>query len=182
MCVSWWVGVDSAPWWHDLGPWEAVSTRAGIPAGLACMHWCMQLGSLQARPVWNRWDTRSAHIRLHLWPVCSDCSPSQIDAGGHPGGHGNIHGNATSWCIYHLYNINSAGTNKRCFIYSEKVNCNWTFQLTVISTLSLTVSHSGPTHPPLCGYSWCVEITETPPSSHPINPFQVASWAWLFRV
>lgn len=38
MHVSWWVGVDSAPWWHDLGPWGAVSTRSGIPAALAYMH------------------------------------------------------------------------------------------------------------------------------------------------
>lgn len=54
------------------------------------------------------------------------------------------------------------------------MNLNWTLVLTVIGTLSLTVSHNSTTHPRLCGYSWCVEITETPPSLHQINSFQAA--------
>lgn len=179
MHVSWWVGVDSAPWRHDLGPWGAVSTRAGIPAALACMH----AAGLSTRT--SCMESRSAHVCLHLWPVCSRllsqsdwCRSSSRRSWKHP------------WKRYLLMysSPNSGGTNKPpsvcwriqdscrlcCFISSEKVNCNWTFQLTVISTLSLTVSHSCPTHPPLCGYSRCVEITETPPSSHPINPFQAA--------
>lgn len=142
-------------------PWGAVSTRPGIRAPLARMLMC----SVPTPPVWIHWDTLSANIHLHLWSVCSDCSPSQIDAGVHLRGHGNIHGNVISWCICHPYNlINSAGTNILvCWCIQDSVACavplkqkseqNRTFELTVISTLSLTMSHNSSTHPHLCGYS-----------------------------
>lgn len=105
--------VVSRCWLHSPVTWPWVlqpvcleELSAGIPAPLACMLLC----SVHTLPVWIHWDTPSAHICLHLWPVCS--SPSQIDTGVHLRGHGNIHAKAISWCIYHPYNhINGAGMN-----------------------------------------------------------------------